>query len=273
MSLSLITNLGSLTASDALTNNQNMLQQSIAQLSSGKRIVTAKDDPAGLSIAMETEGLLGSLAQATSNVSNAQSYLQTADGALSNIGSLLATAQQLATEASDGGYNTTQLIAIDSQYQGILNSINQIANGAQFNGITLLSGAATTFQVGSTNTANDQLSITINKADTTTLAINGTALTTQAGAQAALTKVTAAVAVIAGDRGDIGASEQQLSAIGQNLQSTSANITAALSTIQDANIASTYATFTKQTVLQQAGVQVLKQADQTPQQLLALFQQ
>jgi flagellin len=161
---------------------------------------------------------------------------------------------------------------MDGQYQGILSSVNQIANGTQFNGISLFSGNATTFQVGATNSANDQLSITINKADATTLALNGTSLSSQANAQAALTLITSALATVAGDRGGIGASEQQLSAIGQNLQSTEANLTQALSTIQDANIASTYATFTKETVLQQAGVQVLKQADQTPQQLLALFQ-
>jgi len=272
MSLSLITNIGSLTASNALTNNQENLQQSIAQLSSGKRIVSAADDPAGLSIAMQTQGLLGALGQASTNTSNAQSYMSTADSALANIGTLLATAQQLATEASDGGYNNAQLVAIDGQYQGILNSVNQIANGTQFNGIPLFSGNPTTFQVGATNTANDQLSITINKADTATLALAGTDLTTQGNAQAAMTKITTAVATIAGDRGSVGASEQQLNAISQNLQSTEANLTQALSTIQDANVASTYATFTKETVLQQAGVQVLKQADQTPQQLLALFQ-
>ena len=126
---------------------------------------------------------------------------------------------------------------MDGQFQGILSSINQIANGAQFNGISLFSGGPTTFQIGATNTANDQLSLTINKADTTTLAINGTALTSQANAQAALTQVTTALATVAGDRGGLGASEQQLTAIGQNLQSTTANLTSALSTIQDANVA------------------------------------
>ncbi len=117
---------------------------------------------------METQGLLGSLSQASSNTNNAQSYLQTADGALSNIGNLLQTAQQLATQAADGSFNGSQLTAIDGQYQGVLSSINQIANGSQFNGISLFSGGSTTFQVGATNTANDQLSVTINKADTTT---------------------------------------------------------------------------------------------------------
>ncbi|HUA35782.1 MAG TPA: flagellin, partial [Candidatus Binataceae bacterium] len=109
MSLSIITNIGSLTASNALTANQNALNDSIAQLSSGKRIVNASDDPAGIAMAMETQGLIGGLNQASSNTSNAQSFLQTADGALSNIGTLLQTAQQLATEAADGSFNGTQL--------------------------------------------------------------------------------------------------------------------------------------------------------------------
>lgn len=272
MSLSLITNIGSLTAYNALTNNQTALNQSIAQLSSGKRIVTASDDPGGLSIAITTQGLLGALGQASSNATNAQAFLQTADGALSNIGNLLQTAQQLATEAADGSYNSSQLTSIDSQYQAILTSINQIANGSQFNGISLFTGTAVTFQVGATNTANDQLSVTIAKADTTTLAVNGTSLTSQANAQAALTKVTTALATIAGDRDTIGSSEQSLTAVSNNLQSIQQNLTTALSNIQDANVAETYAKFTKESVLQQAGVQVLKQADQTPSQLVALFQ-
>jgi len=272
MALSLITNIGSLIAANALTDNQAALNTSIAQLSTGQRIVTAATDPGGLSIATETSGLLGALNQASSNATNAQAFLQTADGALSNIGNLLQTAQQLATEAADGSYNGTQLTSIDSQYQAILSSINQIANGASFNGISLLTGASVTFQVGATNTANDQLSVTINKADTATLAINGTSLTSQANAQGALTKVTAALATIAGDRATVGSSEASLTAVSNNLQSTEQNLTSALSSVQDANVAQTYATFTKQSVLQQAGVQVLKQADQTPSQLVALFQ-
>jgi flagellin len=272
MSLSLITNIGSLTAYNALTNNQTALTQSIAQLSSGKRITSAADDPGGLSIAITTQGLLGALGQASTNATNAQAFLQTADGALSNIGNLLQTAQQLATEAADGSFNGSQLTSIDSQYQAILTSINQIANGSQFNGISLFTGVGVTFQVGATNTANDQLSVTIAKADTTTLAVNGTSLTSQANAQAALTKVTAALATIAGNRDTIGSSEQSLTALSNNLQSIQQNLTSALSNIQDANVAQTYAKFTKESVLQQAGVQVLKQADQTPAQLVALFQ-
>src|SRR5208282_5206787 len=164
MALSLVTNIGSLIAANALTDNQSALNTSISQLSTGNRIVSAATDPGGLSIATETSGLLGALNQATSNATNAQAFLETADGALSNIATQLQTAQQLATEAADGSYNSTQLGSINSQYQAILSSINQIANGASFNGISLLTGTSVTFQVGATNTANDQLSVTVNKA-------------------------------------------------------------------------------------------------------------
>jgi flagellin len=272
MSLSVVTNVGSLLASNELADNQISLNETIAQLSSGKRIVNAQDDPAGLVLATEEQGLLGAFGKAQTNASNATSFLQTADGALSNIANLLQTAQQLATEASDGSFSSSQLSALDSQYQAILSSITQIVNGTTFNGTSLLTGSSITFQIGATNSSNDQLAITLPKVDITTLAINGTSLTTQANAQAALGKVTTALATVAGDRGTLGASEQQLSAVSSNLQSTTQNLTSALSTIQDANVAQTFADFTKYSVIQQVGIQVLRQADATPNQLVALFQ-
>ena len=161
MSLSIITNMGSLIASDHLTQNQVNLNQSISQLSSGKRIVNASDDPAGLAIAMQTTGTLAGLGQASSNVSNAQAFLQTADGALSNIGNVLTTMQQIATEASDGSFSGAQLTDLQSQYAALYSQINQIAGGAQFNGVALLGGNARTFQVGANNSATDQLSVAL----------------------------------------------------------------------------------------------------------------
>jgi flagellin len=272
MSLSIITNMGSLVASNQLTNNQASLNQTIGQLSSGKRIVNAQDDPGSLVMATEVQGLLGALGKAQSNTANASAFLQTTDGALANIANLLQTAQQLATEAADGSFSPDQLKALDAQYQSILGSITQIVNGSTFNGISLLQGGSVTFQVGATASTNDQLTISLPTADTTTLGVNSTDLTTQANAQTALTDVTAALATVAGDRGSIGASEQELSAISANLQSTTQNLGSALSTIQDANVAQTFASFTKYSVLQQVGVQVLRQADATPNQLVALFQ-
>jgi flagellin len=272
MSLSVITNIGSLIASNQLTNNQVNLNETIAQLSSGKRIVQAQDDPAGLVIATEEQGLLGAFAKAQSNTANPQSFLSTTDGALQNIANLLQTAQQLATEASDGSFSSSQLSALNSQFQAILNSITQIVNGTTFNGTSLLTGASITFQVGATNSTNDQLTITLPKVDTTTLAISSSDLSSAADAQSALGAVTTALATVAGDRGKLGASEEQLNAISSNLQSTTQNLTQALSTIQDANVAQTFAAFTQYSVLQSIGVQVLRQADAAPNQLVALFQ-
>ena len=122
MALSLITNIGSLSASNALTNNETGLEQSIAQLSSGKRIVSASTDPAGFRSRWRPRGCSDRSARPAPTPTTRSRILQTADGALSNIGNLLQTAQQLATEAADGSYNTSQLTAIDGQYQAMLSS-------------------------------------------------------------------------------------------------------------------------------------------------------
>src|SRR5713226_6815185 len=144
MSLSLITNIGSLIASNQVTQNQQYLNQSVAQLSSGKRIVNASDDPGGLAVAMQTAGTLAGLNQANANASNAQAFLQTADGALNNIGNVLNTMQQIATEAADGSFSGSQIADLNTQYQSLYAQIDQIATGAQFNGVALLSGNSRT---------------------------------------------------------------------------------------------------------------------------------
>ncbi len=131
MSLSVVTNVGSLVASNELTNNQTALNETIAQLSSGKRIVNAQDDPGDLVLATEEQGLIGAFGKAQSNTANATLFLQTADGALSNIANLLQTAQQLATEASDGSFSSSQLTALNSQFQAILNSVRRSSMAAR----------------------------------------------------------------------------------------------------------------------------------------------
>lgn len=415
MALSIITNTSAMLAYDAMATNQNNLNTTIAQLSSGKRLVNASIDPAGLALATEMSGLLGGLNQNTSNTTNAQALLQTADGALSNIANSLITMQQLATQAADGSLSSSQRTAINSEYQALFSQIDTIANGAQFNNINLLTGSNLTFQIGPQDNANSQLSValptvtaanllgvtmptansllnasgasqnvsilaptadavslgttagvttgsanqvlasatngqinTSNAPSSVTIAvtsINNGAITTGgilgtdsitftvsdsngntsgpitlsgtnyaignvdglgfdlnvgavgntfnvgdkltlnfgtpgttsnvstvAGAQQAIQSVTNALSTVAGYRGNIGASEQQLAANGANLQTYSENLNSALSNIQDANVAQTYAQFTKQSVLQQAEVQVLRQANAMPQQLLTLFQ-
>ncbi len=408
--LSILTNMGAIEASNALQNNELSLNQSIAQLSSGKRIVTAANDPAGLAISMEITGLLGALNQNSTNTANAQGMLQTADGALANIGNSLATMQQLATEAADGTINSTQRSALDSQYQALYKEINNIAQSSQFNSINLLQGASVTFQVGPTDSSANQLAVTMPDVtaagllgvtpltpgtlltsgtnvtvtapgtDTMTLGTGATAdsgiaantvtsaapvsgtlsstppnevtltvtgttnssgtgtvgtdsitfvltdsngttsspftitptnmtvqnldnlgfdvkfntgntyavgqqvgfvfgtsgnqvsIATQSAAQQQVTQTASGLSTLAGYRGNMGAYEQQLQTVSANLQSEQQNLTSALSNIQDANIAQTMASFTQYLVLQQADVSVLKNAQQVPQQLVALLQ-
>jgi flagellin len=408
--LSLVTNESSLIASDALDANQNQLNTTIEQLASGERIVNAAIDPAGLAVSLEMSGLLGSLGQASTNASNAQGMLQTADGALQNIGNALTTMQQLASEAADGTINNTQRASLDAQFQQLYGEIDNIAQSSQFNGINLLNGSKTTFQVGPNNSAADQLSvnlpdvtsnglwsfnipssglvlsadnyygsngnyngigtgsvgvvdgtgttpssvaantigstavsgainqnapnwvmltvqsiattsgtaetsgaigtdlvtfnvttangqnegtITLNTTDTSVQNLGGSGadftlsgnvavgqqvaimlgpnLLVQSSAQNQIGSSALALQTVASYRGTIGAYEQDLSTISANLSSEQQNLTAALSNIQDANVAQTFATFTKEVVLQQAGISVLKEADSIPQNLATLF--
>jgi flagellin len=141
-----------------------------------------------------------------------------------------------------------------------ITAANTIVKNLDGTGADFLFGAGNTYQAG------DQITLVFGAAGASA------SLATQSAAQSQITQTTNALATLATDRGSVGASEQQLATISANLQSQQQNLTSALSNIQDANAASTFATFTKQLVLQQAGVSVLRQADQAPQQLLALFQ-
>jgi flagellin len=137
---------------------------------------------------------------------------------------------------------------------------NTIVKNLDGTGVDFLFTAADTYKVG------DQIAIVFGAAGASA------SLATQSAAQSQVGQTTAGLATLSSSRGSVGASEQQLATIAANLQSEQQNLTAALSNIQDANVASTFAKFTKQLVLQQAGVSVLRQANNAPQQLLALFQ-
>ncbi|MGH7838202.1 MAG: flagellin, partial [Candidatus Binataceae bacterium] len=112
-------------------------------------------------MASQTSGTLSGVNQASQNDANAQSFLQTADGALANINNVLTTLQQVATEAADGSFSASQLADLQTQYASLYSQIDQIAQSAQFNGIALLNGGTKTFQVGSVNTGSQQQTVAL----------------------------------------------------------------------------------------------------------------
>lgn len=273
MSLTILNSISSLTAENALSSTQANLQKTLTQLSTGLKINSGSDDAAGLAIANGLGANISALSQSSQNASDNVGLLQTADGALSQVTSLLNRAVTLATEAANGGLSTSQSTALDTEYQSILSEITQIGSTTNFNG-TQVFGATplTTFTSDGTAGGTTSLTTTIGALSSTTLALNTTDLTSATNAATALTAISAAVSTVAATRGSVGAAVNQLNA-DVNVQNTEVtNLTSAQNSIQNADIGQTVAKMTQFNVLQQTGMAALSQSNQAQQAVLKLLQ-
>jgi flagellin len=155
MALSILNNISSLTAENALSNTQASLQKTLTQLSTGLKINSGSDDAAGLSIAEGMTANMAALTQSQQNASNGIGMLQTADGALSQVTTLLNRAVTLATEAASSNITGSQSTALDTEFQSILSEVNQIGQTTNFNGLNVFAGnTGTDFGTTSGTAAN-----------------------------------------------------------------------------------------------------------------------
>ena len=270
--LSIINSISSLNAENALSSTQANLQKALTQLSTGLKINSGADDAAGLAIANGLGANIAALTQSSQNASDGVGLLQTADGALSQVTALLNRAVTLATEASNGGLSTSQSTALDTEYQSILTEIGTIGTTTNFNGTAIFGSTATVYTSDGTAGGSNTVSTAIGALDTTTLALNGTDLTSAANSQAALTAISAAIQTVAANRGSIGAAVNQLNA-DANVQDTEVtNLTSAQNAVQNADIGQTVAKMTQYNVLQQTGMAALSQSNQAQQSVLKLLQ-
>jgi flagellin len=273
MSISVLNNVSSLVAENAVSNTQASLQKTLQQLSTGLKINSGADDPAGLSIANGLGANIAALAQSSQNASNGVGLLQTADGALSQVTTILNQAVTIATEAANGGLTASQGTALDNEFQSILTEINNIGTQTNFNGTAVFNAtAATTFTGDGTTTGDATTSTTIGTLSSTTLALNKDGLTTTAKAQTALEDITAAIATVAGLRGTIGASINQLTS-DANVENTQVqNLTSAQNNVQNADIATVTSNMTQYNVLEQTGFAAIQQSNAAEQNVLKLLQ-
>jgi flagellin len=382
MSIQIINNISSLVAENAVSNTQTNLNNTLQQLSTGLKINSGADDPAGLSIADGLGANISALTQSSQNASNGVGLLQTADGALSQVTTILNQAVTIATEAGNGGLTNSQSAALNTEFQSILQEINQIGSTTNFNGTSVFNGAAnnsvegsvgaltgaSTLTLGSTTTIADsktggtfvftatagnntiadlstaignavtagtlsagtgtsfsatgQLviatttagdSLTVNTSDpvlgagtfqptavtggstdvftsdgsgtgftntttainalsSTSLGLNTNNLSTTASAQTALTAVTAAISSIAAQRGNIGASINQLTADSGVENTEVQNLTSAQNNVQNADIATVTSNLTQFNILEQTGFDALSQSSSAEQNVLKLLQ-
>nr|HEX4316696.1 flagellin [Kofleriaceae bacterium] len=278
MSISLLTNVTSLQAQQNLDNTQGALAQSIGRLSSGMRINSASDDAAGLGISQSLKADIASYGQASQNTNDAVSMSQVAEGGMSQMQDIVSRMRQLAVESSNSTLGSTERGYVNTEFNQLSSEINRIGATTNFNGQQLLDGSASsglTFQVGIYNTANDRLTMSINRLAASTLGstvtIASVSLSTATGAQNALSVFDAAIKQLSTSRANIGAVQNRMQVAISNLQTTTTNLTSANSRISDVDVASETANMTQENILSQAGIAVLGQANQIPSAALSLL--
>jgi flagellin len=173
MSMVIGTNVASLTAQRHLASSRADMETAMERLSSGKRINSAMDDAAGLAVANKLESKVTGLNQSVRNANDGISMLQTAEGALEEVSSILIRMKEIATQASNGTYASTDLTAMNTEFTALATEITRISDETDFNTV-VVTGATSTinFQVGDSNSSNDQVSITLQ--DMAATAIGGT---------------------------------------------------------------------------------------------------
>ena len=276
MSLTILNNIPSLEAQNALSMTQNNLTNTLEQLSTGQRINSGADDAAGLAIANGLSANITALTQSVQNASDGVGYLQVADGALSQITTLLNRAVTLATEASTGTVSNTQRTALDAEFQSIKSEITSIGTNTTYNGQAIFSNSTLTiFMSDSTTVGTTSVTVglvTVDAGHLNGASLTADALTTAAAATTALTDINTAIADIAGLRGTLGASSNRLQSATDVMNVQIQNLTNAESGIMSADIGQATSNLSKYSIMQQTGIAALQQANNMQQSVLKLFQ-
>jgi flagellin len=271
MALGVLNNISAIYAQNNLNNTQAALSKTLQQLSSGSRINSGADDAAGLSLANGLQAASSALSQSAKNASEGVDMLQVADGAMAQITSLLNRAVTLATEASNGTMNTTQIGAANAEYLNILGEITNIDKNTEYNGTKSFNVASAIYTTDGTTSQSDNAA-PLAHVDATTLALTATGFTTALLAQGELTKITSAIGTIATDRGVVGANINTLTAVSNVMSTESTNTLAAENDVTATDYGQATSDMSKYQILSQTGIAALAQANQSQQLITKLLQ-
>ena len=286
MALRINFNLPALQAQRGLTASQISGAKASEQLSTGKRINAAADDPAGMAVSTKLRVQLMGLNQAQRNVQDGINTISIAEGALSQIHSILARMRELAVQASNDTLTNSDRVQSDSEFTSLRAEITRIGTATQYASVPLLNGGASEFtlQVGPNSGELDTLRVVFPTATVDGIEVDAAFSVTEApllslqdllsrtAANLAISSLDAAIEVISGYRSALGAMSNRLQSTSDSLGVTSENVAAANSRIQDTDIAAAMSELVRSQILQQAGIAVLAQANQAPQSVLKLLQ-
>jgi flagellin len=276
MGLRINTNISSIAAQRSLGITKNNLDNNLRKLSSGERITRASDDAAGLAISEKLKSHIRGLRQAKRNSDDGVSLIQTAEGGLNEISNIIIRLRELSIQAASDTVGDTERGFSNIEFQNLLDEVQRISQGAEFNGRKLLdgSGGMVEIQVGIHNDpTNDRIKYDSSITDSTleSLGLIGESIASKEGAQLSLAKLDDALVRINGTRANLGALQNRLQSASNSIAITEENFSAANSRIRDVDVAAETADMAKNNILSQAGVSVLAQANQSPNFALKLI--
>ena len=259
-------------------NNTSALSKNLEKLSSGYKINRAGDDAAGLAISEKMRAQISGLETAQKNAKDGISLIQTAEGSLTEVHDMLNRMVELATQSANGTYDDdVDRANLQSEVDQLLEEIDRIADSANFNGIKLFNGDATTtpitLQIGDTSESFNQLTFTLKDMHAAeALTIDGLNISNAADAASAIASLKVAINTVSSVRGQLGAYQNRLDHTINNLSVMTENIQDAESTIRDTDVADEMMAYTKNNILVQSAQAMLAQANQVPQGVLQLLQ-
>ena len=269
MALSVYTNVASLSAQRSVAKSESGLTTSMQRLASGLRVNSAKDDAAGLAIASRMDAQVRGMNVAIRNASDAISLAQTAEAALGQATDILQRMRELAVQSANGSNSSSDRANLHTEYTQLNTEIGRLLGAVEFNNIAIIgSGAGSiTFQVGPDSSHTVAVTTTARHS-----AAPGDTVSTAAGATTAIGAIDTAIDLFNTDRATYGAVQSRFEATINTLRASAEAQSAAKGRIMDADFAMETASLTKFQILQQAGVAMIAQANQSPQTVLTLLQ-
>jgi len=271
MGLRVNTNVAALTSQRNLGAVTGRLQGNFSRLSSGLRIATAADDAAGLGISERMRAQVRSFTVASRNAQDGVSLVQTAEGALQEVSNNLNRMRELSVQASNGTLTTADRATLDTEFQALVTEIDRVASQTTFNGVNLLDGSTTSLSVQVGTDSGDTISLSLSDMTSTGLSLGSLGVTSASNASSAITSIDTAIDSVTTARGTLGAQMNRMTSAISSILNTRDNLSAAESRIRDVDVATETSDLTRNSILQQAAISVLAQANVQPQLALSLL--
>ncbi len=274
MALNTIFSLGAGLAQRNLRASNTALALSLAKLSAGRRVLSARDDAAALAIGARLGAEVAGLKQAQVNAGQGSAMLQVADGGMARINDILVRMKTLAVQAGSDTVSAGGRTAINAEFQALASEVDRISADTEFAGTSLLDGstAMVDLKVGTgTSAGADEISVALDSTTTTALGIGGAELATKSGAAAASTAIDNAIDKLQTSRARIGAGQSRLEFAAANLGTAIENTELARSSLIDLDVAGEISNLAGKQLLVKAGAAMLIQANQQPKHLLRLL--